>query len=613
MPNVLFIPLSVKDPDAPYAGATARGIPLVLVEKLDGADGFSARFSPFVASADGRKAWMVYTDEIEPEKAADFVDAEYPHTHMVTGTLSMKDPLGINFVVYEKGSKTPVYTATADVKEEDFLKFLGSFAVDLFVKLGGKTTVDLSKRLQNFGTTSFDAFKHYLSGRSQNLSHYYGLSIERPDISFDDYLASLMEDPTFVESSRHLSALAMEFVLSDALPSEIAADALKRATALAAEAQPLYGALAVAMQRMNDAEGAGKAYAAAIESDEESPLSLGLREDYGTFLQAVGKHGEAIEQFMDAKNRGAEGLDLLEKLAVSYAVIGKAADAEALWEKVTDRDPDRAAACSNLARLAMDRGDDERALEYLERGRSASLASWPLYGLFALYYRDRKEADNARDMLSEFIERTDPSYIPADAYLSYARLCLETGLKEEAVSALEAARDLAGNSVAGRKAQLILFSIEHPEDLQRLTEAEYSAYSGEPKEALETLTKLEEEHPGLWSINIALGMAYNRLKSPERALAELHKADKKAPNEPDVLSTLGMLYFEIGQYEKATEFLGRAVDIDPNHPGTLCRMAVLLMNAGRTEEARGYLERAERAAPDNPVIKSYLEKLEAGQ
>jgi Flp pilus assembly protein TadD len=608
--RIIFIPLAVENPDAPLSGVFARGIPLTLVEKLDGLDGMVARFYPLVAEAKGRRAWMVYTDTFTNEAAAKFSVGDFRHTHIAAGSISLNSRIEISYKIYKTGKKKPVYSTDAAVEKKDFLAFLGTLGCDIYSKLGGESSVDVIKHMSNFGTTSISAFGSYLSGRNASMAVYYDLTVDHPENSFDGYLAALDEDPIFIEASRHLSALAMEFVMKKDMPAGAAIEALHEAAKSAADPQPIYGALGVAMQNTGKPEEAVKYYKKAIEMDPSCEFVPRLREDLGSLLMSRGDMAGAAEELEAARSAGVETSGLMEKLAVVYASAGRIPEAVEIWEEILSTCPANPAALANLLRVAIAEGDDVKTLQLFEEGRKAEHPSWPLYRLYSSYLRERGERKKARETLLEFMNRTPEAEAPAWAHAICGRLCMETNEPAIARTHLEKAVSMAPLDEAGRVAKLLIFSMDHPDDLKKLTAAEQNAFTGDAAASIEPLKNLAAAYPELWSIHLALGTAYRRTGERDHALAELHLANKAAPEDIITLTSLGEIYADIGEFAYSLDYYEKAANADPANPLAQCNLAQAHLNAGNASAARTAVEKARQSAGEQEIVLRFIADIE---
>jgi tetratricopeptide (TPR) repeat protein len=243
---------------------------------------------------------------------------------------------------------------------------------------------------------------------------------------------------------------------------------------------------------------------------QETPLRQAAR------LDAEQKCGEAERFYQQALAQGPPSPALLNNLGNHYLLCGDAEKARAYFERLVKINPRHANANLQLARLAADRHDGARALEYLAQVTDSQPATRMLRAE-ALHWAGKPAA--ALAMLDGV--RREAAADPRLEYL-YGITCARIGAYDRAVTAFNAVL------------------VQHPDDFDVL---------------------------------FNLGRAAARAKLYDRALHALDVAAKLQPANVDVLMELAGVSATTGDYARAIYLLAQAKKLAPGRPEIPLAMA----------------------------------------
>ncbi len=243
---------------------------------------------------------------------------------------------------------------------------------------------------------------------------------------------------------------------------------------------------------------------------QESPLRQAAR------LDAEQKCGEAERFYQQALAQGPPSPALLNNLGNHYLLCGDPEKARASFERLVKINPRHANANLQLARLAADRHDGARAIEYLAQVPDSQPATRMLRAE-ALHWAGKPAAALA---MLDGVER-EAAAEPRLEYL-YGITCARIGAYARAVAAFTAVL------------------IQHPDDFDVL---------------------------------FNLGRAAARAKLYDRALRALDVAAKLQPGNVDVLMELAGVSAATGDYARAIYLLAQAKKLAPGRPEIPLAMA----------------------------------------
>ena len=296
-------------------------------------------------------------------------------------------------------------------------------------------------------------------------------------------------------------------------------------------------------------------------------------------LDAEGKCAEAERIYQQALAQRPPSAALYNNAANHYVVCGDAAKARSYFERVLKLSPQHANANLQLARLAADRHEGARALEYLSRVNDPQPPVRLLRAEALHWAGKRAEALALLDAAQKEIGG-DPRLV-----FLYGLTCARIGAYARA--------EIAFNSVLA----------QHPDDFDVLFNlgraAARAGHYDRARQALEVALKLRPE-----SVDplVELGQVYAALQDYPRAIFLLAQARKLAPKRPDIALALA-------RAAQSGEYFGDAALAYDEYlrlkPGDDEARRDRAMACGRTDarQAEGLRDLAAyvRRRPDDPV------------
>jgi Tfp pilus assembly protein PilF len=242
--------------------------------------------------------------------------------------------------------------------------------------------------------------------------------------------------------------------------------------------------------------------------------------------------------------------DLAEMIATAVRLHqdGDLSEAEALYRRILERQPDHPGALHLLGVLAHQQGHDDRAVDLIARAIALRPDQATYHGNYGVALRGLGRLDEARDALMEAL-RLRPDYPDAHSnlglvfhqqgHLALARACFEAALRLQ------------------------------PEQIDAL---------------------------------FNLGNVLQELGHHEEAIARYRRAHPLAPGRIDVLNNLGNALLARQRADEAIDSYRRALAIDPGYADAWLNLATALERQDRHPEAAECLTEVARLRPGEPLI-----------
>jgi tetratricopeptide (TPR) repeat protein len=129
---------------------------------------------------------------------------------------------------------------------------------------------------------------------------------------------------------------------------------------------------------------------------------------------------------------------------------------------------------------------------------------------------------------------------------------------------------------------------------------------GREKAAIELLTPVTREHPGLWNAWFLLGWAHRRIANYEEGRRAFLAALQHNERSPDLHNELAICLMELGDLEESRKHLEAAQLLSPDDPKILSNLGVLALRRGDAPEARRLFQAVLKRHPDDPIASRYL-------
>ena len=290
--------------------------------------------------------------------------------------------------------------------------------------------------------------------------------------------------------------------------------------------------------------------------------------------------------------------------AESYS-RGYLADAISEFNEVIESaapDRDKAIALTYLGIISDEKGEYDKALDYLNRARTYDGKNPEIYKNLAIVYRHRKEFDKA---LESAQMSTSLSEGAADASLLTGNIYFESGRYDEAIAAY---REVLAKSPDNPRVLYNLGSalmkkgdefaaIEYFRQAgaaDRIGDVAHKAYSRLGVMSIERKSFEEAEkylkqavaiRPGDALNRYNLGIAYLRQNKTAEALQELEKAEATGEADATVLEGIGDAYFSLKNYDKSLDVYGRLRQGNDRNVRILSRIGEIYYEKGELDGA----------------------------
>lgn len=129
---------------------------------------------------------------------------------------------------------------------------------------------------------------------------------------------------------------------------------------------------------------------------------------------------------------------------------------------------------------------------------------------------------------------------------------------------------------------------------------------GRTEEAISFLEAAVAEAPRELELRFLLTSSQMRAERFGAALDSAKQTLRLAPDNADARYQVGAAHMGLREAGPAIRAFERALEIDPRHPATLSDLSTLLIYLGREEEARPLLERLATIQPGHPLVERHL-------
>jgi tetratricopeptide (TPR) repeat protein len=290
-------------------------------------------------------------------------------------------------------------------------------------------------------------------------------------------------------------------------------------------------------------------------------------------LDAAGRCEEAEAYYQAALARGSPSPALLNNTGNHYLVCAQFAKAQTYFERLLEINPQHVNANLQLARIAVEQKQGEKALQYLTRVKETG----PLVSLLraeANHWAGKRDAALA---LLDTVERE----AGGDAQVLFL-----LGLSLARLGFYDRAEGVFSNALARRPGDFdILFNLGRA--------AARAQHYDRAERALEAALKIQPDNIDLL---LELGKACAARQNYTRAVFVLAQARQKSPQRADVLSVLAQAAFDANYFEDAANTYDEYLRLRPDD------------DTARRDRARAYGATEERRPEARKELESYLDK-----
>jgi putative PEP-CTERM system TPR-repeat lipoprotein len=286
------------------------------------------------------------------------------------------------------------------------------------------------------------------------------------------------------------------------------------------------------------------------------------------------KAQEAAMAYRDKFPEKAFSYNILGRV---YQIIGKKQEAKETFAKALELEPGNPPASQNLADIAINEKDYDKARNYyLTALKKHNKHLGLLMRMAALSSLERDEKS-----MVHYLKQAIEAYPKAvDPRLALARYYLSEG-KNEQVAVLVGEFD---------QAQMKTPSVLELVSLAQLAKGDYS----EAKSSLEQLTRLQPNSP---QAHYRLASAYGGMNKPKKMRLELEKSVELAPEYFSARLALAKLLLSSGEIESAQKQITALKKSAPKNPEVLKVEAAVAIQQGQPEQALKLVKAAYEIAP----------------
>jgi len=243
-----------------------------------------------------------------------------------------------------------------------------------------------------------------------------------------------------------------------------------------------------------------------------------------------------------------------EALGRTHLSLGDYEEAEKAYSRVLQQDPEAVSTLRALSGIALKRGDEGKAWDYIAAARRA--------------------APNSPEILNEF-----------------AQVSIVNGLTAEAVTALRLA---------------VLMEREDPQYILALGNALMA--NQDYREAVPVFEKFLQLKPGEAVGELLLGEALRGSGQNEEARVHLEKAVVLQPGSAQAYYHLGMIAFAGTEDRKAEELFHKTLERQETHGPACLALGRVHLRRRENQKAVEWLEKAARLVPEDPNVPFQLSR-----
>ena len=298
-------------------------------------------------------------------------------------------------------------------------------------------------------------------------------------------------------------------------------------------------------------------------------------------------------------------LPTLVRLGEAYLDQRRTEDAERLFLRAREIDARSAAAIEGLGRVAQARGDQARAVEYLEQTLTldpqATRVHYPLAQSYrALGQQEKAEAhlklrgDGRPDLYDPLMQAYYWLVDSAEAHYQRGVLAMQAGK-------WDAAADLFRKGLA-----------LDPENAQLGYGLGLASYwKGDQDSARKQFEAVLRRSPDHLETRFNLAVLLAQQKHYREALTHFAAVAKQEPGRADVQVGQAEMHRNLGDLNASVLHWRRAVEIDSSNANAWVEGAKALITLDRYREARDWLAAAQKVHPEHPQLESIAQTVDA--
>jgi len=490
-----------------------------------------------------------------------------------SATVNGVSDLAMRFILYDPVASVLVYDDRFQVSEEQFL-ITWEQHLSLLIGFLSKNAVDGLQTNPRMYTKSLEAFLAFRKGLET-------LSQAKNDRLKEEGLENLLEavayDPDFIEAADILLLFLMQNDIARNFEQSISI--LERLRQIAKNHSRIPLVLAEIYLRWGNKEKA----------------ELTLKELVDTFPK-FSEGWIRLALLYHSTNRYADALAMLEVLlafepdeptaldlmGAIYASQGDRKQAEEVWLKANQADPNRVNVLNNLALLAEENNDFEKAETYYVQAIKLSDDWWGSFYHYGSFCWRRERFEEAVIWL-ERARKLNPSNFQILQNLGLVQI--ELGKYDEAQDSLLQLLQLAPDNSTRRQTLQLLEQLDTlPIHIElRIRQLEKDWESGKRWFVIVALIRNFFKGNDHWYYWYLWGKIQNAIGMKQLATIFWQIGLRNNPGFP-LLKQMGLYYWGKGKYRKALPILRKAYQYHKSDQETACAYLQTLVNLGEVEE-----------------------------
>jgi tetratricopeptide (TPR) repeat protein len=278
------------------------------------------------------------------------------------------------------------------------------------------------------------------------------------------------------------------------------------------------------------------------------------------------------------------------RIAVLLGKMGKRDEAENYFLSIVDvlNDTERLYVYKQLAKMALDEKDNEKAEEYFSLAYEINNDTQTAFSL-ALLAESVSELDTAKGWYEEILKNR-PDF--AEARKRLAIINIRQGNPDTALDTISQVEDVY------KDVDYYRISAQALTDMKEFKKAET------------LLTEAVKLNPAEVKLYIDLALAVDKQGEKSRAADVIKSGMKYYPEDASLLNFLGYLYAEQGiNLKEAEKMISKALKQKPQEAAYLDSMAWVFYQQGKYKDAFEYQKKALNLAPEEDEIRGHMEAI----
>ena len=323
----------------------------------------------------------------------------------------------------------------------------------------------------------------------------------------------------------------------------------------------------------------------------------------GYLLQTKGDLQQALSNYRAALQLRAGDEITIHRMASANLSLNQLDEAERLYQQELSRDAKSVAALDGLGRVALERQQFEKAIDYLSQALTIDPQAAYLHYPLGMAYRGEGNLEKAQEELGQHgpaaPELTD-RYLGEVQEIRVGKADLWT----------KASQQMAANNLSEAIASYRKLVESNSQDATARTYLGTAlARAGKTQEAVQQFTEALRISPNNAETHYCLGVVLATLDNDEQAIVHFRATMERDPQFPEVHFQLANVLMRTRRYDEAASEYKRAVESDSRNAFAAVMQAMALVRLERYKEARSVLEQAHAAAPSNFDVNNALARL----